>query len=225
MTSSVLALLLADARFPAGSHAHSGGVEQAVDDGMISDEAGLASFLDGRLATTGAVAAFSAAAVCHHAGSGCDLGRFWSEADAEMSARLPSPASRATSRRIGAALLRTGREVFPGPVLSSLPDHPHATVALGAVGAAAGLSPFDTAAVAAYSSVSGPASAALRLLGLDPFVVARLLASLGPAIDTVAHDAASAADGPLASWPAFGSPALDFLAEEHHWREERLFAS
>ena len=51
MTGSVLALLLADARFPAGSHAHSGGVEQAVDDGMICDEVGLASFVDGRLAT------------------------------------------------------------------------------------------------------------------------------------------------------------------------------
>jgi len=220
----VLALLLADARFPAGSHAHSGGVEQAVDDGMISDEAGLAAFLDGRLATAGAVAAFAAAGVCHHASSGGDLGRLWSEADAEISARLPSPASRATSRRVGAALLRTGLAVFPGPVLSSL-SAPHAAVALGAVGAAAGLSPIDTATVAAYSSVAGPASAALRLLGLDPFGIARLLAALGPAIAALAQDAADAADGPLCSWPAFGSPALDFLAEEHHWREERLFAS
>jgi len=224
VTGSVLALLVADARFPAGSHAHSGGVEQAVDDGMICDEGGLASFLEGRLATAGAVAAFAAASVCHHATSGGELGWLWSEADAEISARIPSPASRATSRRVGAALLRTGLAVFPDPVLRSV-SRPHAAVAMGAVGAAAGLSPFDTAIVAAYSSVAGPASAAVRLLGLDPFGVARLLASLGPAIDAVAQDAANAADGPLRSWPALGSPALDLWAERHHWREERLFAS
>ena len=55
--------------------------------------------------------------------------------------------------------------------------------------------------------------------------MARLIAELGPAIDTIARDAATAAGRPLACMPAFGSPVLDLLAEEHNQREERLFAS
>jgi urease accessory protein len=230
MNASALTLLLADARFPDGSHAHSGGVEQAVDQGVICDIAGLGDFLHGRLVTAGAVSAFASAAVSHQAASGGDLARLWSEADAEVSARLQSPTARTTSRRVGTALLRAGLAVVPGPIMSGLSQSagdraPHAAVVFGAVGAAGALSPLDIAMTVAYSSIAGPASAALRLLGLDPFAVARLIAGLGPTIDTIAGDAAVAATRPLPLLPAFGSPLLDLLTEEHNRREERLFAS
>ncbi|HEX6468716.1 MAG TPA: hypothetical protein VF069_06420, partial [Streptosporangiaceae bacterium] len=55
-------LLLADSRLPAGGHAHSGGVEPAAAAGAVTDLAGLADFLRGRLATAGLVAAALAAA-------------------------------------------------------------------------------------------------------------------------------------------------------------------
>src|SRR6201995_2462518 len=57
-------LMLADARFPAGGHAHSGGLEGAVTAGTVSDVASLELFLRGRLATAGVVAAGLAAAAC-----------------------------------------------------------------------------------------------------------------------------------------------------------------
>lgn len=41
-------LLLADSRLPTGGHAHSGGVEAAVERGLLRDEADLALFLAGR---------------------------------------------------------------------------------------------------------------------------------------------------------------------------------
>ncbi len=57
-----LLLLLADGRFPAGGHAHSGGLEAAVAAGRVTGVADLAGFLRGRLATAGQVSAAFAAA-------------------------------------------------------------------------------------------------------------------------------------------------------------------
>ncbi|MEU1094646.1 urease accessory protein UreF, partial [Streptomyces sp. NPDC005877] len=55
-------LVLADGRFPAGGHAHSGGAEAAVRAGRVRDADGLAEFCRGRLHTAGLVAASLAAA-------------------------------------------------------------------------------------------------------------------------------------------------------------------
>ena len=64
---SVAGLLLGDSRFPAGGHAHSGGVEPAVTAGTVSDLRTLEMFLRGRLRTAGLIAAAIAAAACAHA--------------------------------------------------------------------------------------------------------------------------------------------------------------
>ncbi|MYU17183.1 urease accessory protein UreF, partial [Streptomyces sp. SID8361] len=55
-------LILADGRFPAGGHAHSGGAEAAVAAGRIHDAASLEAFCRGRLHTAGLTAAGLAAA-------------------------------------------------------------------------------------------------------------------------------------------------------------------
>ncbi|MFD0487519.1 hypothetical protein ACFQ0O_11370 [Saccharopolyspora spinosporotrichia] len=55
-------LILADGRFPAGGHAHSGGVEAAVAREAIRDAHSLQTFCQGRLHTAGVVAAGLAAA-------------------------------------------------------------------------------------------------------------------------------------------------------------------
>jgi urease accessory protein len=76
--------------------------------------------------------------------------------------------------------------------------------------------------------VSGPASAGVRLLGLDPLRVNAIVAALGPGIAAVAAAAAATAHLDPADLPAPGAPGLDLLAEEHnrHHREEvRLFVS
>ena len=51
---------------------------------------------------------------------------------------------------------------------------------LGLAARAAGLAPLDAAYAAAYESVSGPATAAVRLLSLDPFDATAVLARLAP---------------------------------------------
>jgi urease accessory protein len=208
-------LVLADGRLPSGGHAHSGGLEAAVAAGRVHDVAGLDGFLRGRLATSGLVAAAFAAA-------GCARPAEWAELDAGLDARTPSPALRRASRAQGRALLRAGRAMWPVPLTGREPHHP---VALGAVAAAAGLAPVAAAVTAAHGTVTGPASAAVRLLGLDPYAVHALLAALAPACDRIAAGAAARAGDPVDDLPAAGAPLLDIGAEQHASWEVRLFAS
>lgn len=216
-------LLLADGRFPAGGHAHSGGVEAAVTAGLVGDPPELERFLRGRLRTAGLVAAALARVACARALEGCDD---WTVLDAEADARTPSPAQREASRRQGRALLRAARVAWPSArplgLLSMAAAPPHHPVVLGAAAAAAGCSPPEAALVAAYQSVTGPASAAVRLLSLDPLAVNAVLARLTAEVDLVARQAAAPGPGEL---PFPSAPALDLLAEAHAQAEVKLFAS
>jgi urease accessory protein len=260
------ALLLSDSRFPAGGHAHSGGVEPAVTAGTVCDLASLEVFLRGRLRTAGLVAAGLAAAACARADA-----EPWGSLDAEADARTPSPAQRAASRRQGRALLRAARVAWPdndglaalaasgaasaravghagaaraaqgsagwgvtgaataraagGGVSTEYRGGPHHAVVLGAAASAAGCDAGDAARIAAYQSVAGPASAAVRLLALDPMRATAVLARLAPDVDQIAALAAAAADGPLDELPCPSAPALDLLAEAHIRAEVRLFES
>ncbi|WP_369132197.1 urease accessory protein UreF [Modestobacter sp. I12A-02662] len=210
-------LTLADSRLPAGGHTHSGGVEQAIAAGVVTDAASLAVFLRRRLATSGAVAAGLAAAACRAAGD-ADPAAALSRLDAEADARTPSPALRAASRQQGRGLVRVGGRAWPHPAWAALPPHPHHPVALGVAAAAGGLGPADAAAAGAYLAVSGPATAAQRLLAMDPITVAAVTARLAPEVDEVASTSAAAL-------PAAADPLLDLLAEVHAARKDRFFAS
>ncbi|MFJ4923060.1 urease accessory protein UreF [Streptomyces sp. NPDC088725] len=214
-------LVLADGRFPAGGHAHSGGAEPAVRAGRIKDAQTLAAFCRGRLHTTGLTAAALAAA----AAQGLDPQALDEEADA----RTPSPALRATARKLGRQLTRAARATWPSPELDALaaarPRGAHQPVVLGLVARAAGLTPVDAAYCAAYETVSGPATAAVRLLSLDPFEATAVLARLAPDLDRVAERAALAAYDGIDALPAASAPLLDITAEAHAAWPVRLFAS
>ncbi|MEV6030255.1 urease accessory UreF family protein [Nonomuraea sp. NPDC052116] len=286
-------LLLADSRLPAGGHAHSGGTEQAITSGAVSDVPSLARFLRGRLHTTGALAAtltaaahtqattpapqpLSSASTTTGAEADAEVGQVaagspWVLLDAEVDARTAAPAQRDASRTQGRLLLRVARRVWPSPVLDELAravPSPHHPIALGAVAYAAGATAEEAAMAAAYHAISGPATAAVRLLGLDPVAVHGLLADLTPDLtaiateahlavtnarstahqdvtdaDSTVHPTVTDADSTvhpgstrqtpdpadplpwLAALPAYSSPALDLLAEQHARAEVRLFVS
>jgi urease accessory protein len=220
-------LLLADGRFPAGGHAHSGGLEAAAAGGGVASVDDLRRFLLGRLSTVGLAGAALAAATC--ARSVVPSVALWHELDAEDDARTASPALRLASRRQGRQLVRAASVAWPCELLDglagALPAGAHHAVALGAASSAAGLSSGEAALVAAYSAVTSPATAAVRLLGLDPLAVSGMLAGLAPAVDRTAAAAAATALDPLADLPAPGAPLLDVGAEAHASWEVRLFAS
>ena len=208
-------LVLADGRLPAGGHAHSGGLEAQVAAGRVGDLDDLAGFLRGKLHTTGLVAAAFAAAACLRPGE-------WAALDDGLDARTPSPALRKASRAQGRALLRAGRAMWPLPPVGR---DPHQPTALGILARAAGLEPREAAVAAAHGVTTGAASAAVRLLGLDPYAVHGLIARLAPDCDRIAAEAAGHADEPVDDLPAAGAPLLDIGAEHHATWEVRLFAS
>ncbi|MEU1918888.1 urease accessory UreF family protein [Streptomyces albogriseolus] len=218
-------LVLADGRFPAGGHAHSGGAEAAVHAGAISGAASLEDFCRGRLHTTGRVSAALAASAA--------LGVDPAALDAAADARTPSPALRAAARKLGRQLLRAARATWPCLELEALarrfPKGAHQPVVLGAAARAAGLGPEDAAHCALYESVGGPATATVRLLGLDPFDATAVLARLAPEADRVAETAVRAAHRVAAegvdALPAASAPLLELFAEAHAVRAGRLFAS
>ncbi|MBQ1053419.1 urease accessory protein UreF [Micromonospora sp. C32] len=230
MATSSLLLLLADGRFPAGAHAHSNGLEAAVAAGRVTDLVTLEAFLAGRLATAGLVgAAFAAAAHRAVTSAGSAVrGSTLALLDAELDARTAAPALRTVSRRQGRALLRAGRAIWPEASFDDLPSTPggaHQPLVLGLLCAAAGLSRAETATVAVHATVTGAASAAVRLLGLDPYRVQALLVGLASECDGTAAAAARAADDPPERLPAAAAPLADIHAEAHATWEVRLFAS
>ncbi|MGX1851584.1 urease accessory protein UreF [Streptomyces sp. NPDC055299] len=218
-------LVLADGRFPAGGHAHSGGAEPAVKAGRIKDAKTLEEFCRGRLHTAG----LTAAAVAAAAAAGCDPLALDEAADA----RTPVPALRLTARRLGRQMMRAARATWPSAELDELatarPRGAHQPIVLGLAARSAGLAALDAAYAVAYENVSGPATATVRLLSLDPFDATAVLARLAPELDHVAARAAEAAERvPLEgtdALPAASAPLLDISAQQHAAWPVRLFAS
>lgn len=198
-----LALLLADSRFPSGSYAHSLGLEQAVADGLTD----VPAFIRARQRLVAEPDARFAVETRRNPTS---------VLEAEWCARCPSPVLREAARRLGSQLLRSAAAIWDVPV-TRLPR----PLALGVVAAAAGLTDEDTALLALYDDAATVASAALKLLPLDPAVTARWLAELAPALAAAAR-AIAADDGPL---PAPAAVALELSAPVHLQQRERLFAS
>ena len=223
-------LLLADGRFPAGGHVHSGGVEAAVADGRIADLATLEAFTAGRLRTTGLVEAALAAATVHRLGGHAAVARdTLAELDAEADARILAPPLRDASRRLGRQLLRSSTRCWPSLLLATAsavaPGGLHQPVALGTVARVVGIDPMGVAHLALHHAVATPTQAAVRLLGLDPFGSVAIAARLSPLVEHLAEVAADAACGPLAGLPAASSPLLEISAVEHHSWASHMFAT
>ncbi|APE14774.1 urease accessory protein UreF [Mycobacterium sp. WY10] len=211
MASLSTLLTLADSRLPTGGHVHSGGVEEAVTSRLVVDLGTLEAYLCRRIRTSGLVTASVAAAV--HRG---DLAP--APADAETDARTTSPAARQASRAQGRGLLRLARRVWPDADWDSLGPRPHLAVTAGRVGVVSGLTPEQTALSLVYTTMTGTATAAQRLLALDPADVAALTFGLAQ----LCEDTAEVAARDLAD---LSDPLLDELAQRHAERERPLFAS
>jgi urease accessory protein len=225
---STAALLLGDGRLPTGAHAHSFGLEAAVGRGLVADVGDLVAWAIGCLHTVWTLEA-AAAVLAHGVATAApdDAGR-WTALDAELAARTTSAPGRRTSRTLGRQLLRTGRAAWPGVALETVagvhPDGPLQPLALGAVVATAGVERDAVALLSLHHALQGVSTAAVRLLGLDPYAVTAACVGLAPALDAVAAAATTAGPDP-ADLPAGGAPLLDVHLHTHAATERRLFAS
>lgn len=215
---TLLAMLLADSRFPAGAHAHSLGLEQAVADGLGAPD--VPTFAAARLRLVAEADARVAVAARRGDVPLADL-------DEEWCARCPSPVLREAARRLGAQLLRSAAAVWDDPRIPAYRAASRATprpVALGVVAATAGLDDEAVALLALYDDAATVTSAALKLLPLDPADTTRWLAELAPEMALAAR-AVAADRRPVADQPAPAAVALELAAAVHQQHKERLFAS
>ena len=130
------------------------------------------------------------------------------QADRETDARTPAPAARQASRAQGRGLLGWPAGSGRTTTWDALGTTPHLAVAAGVVGAASGLTPEQTALSVVYTTMTGSATAAQRLLALDPGDVAALTFELSPLCEQTAAEAAKE----LAD---LSDPLLDVLAQRH----------
>ncbi|WP_026342667.1 urease accessory protein UreF [Nocardia sp. BMG111209] len=209
--SVAMVMTLADSRLPIGGHVHSGGVEEAVVSGLVRDVASVEAYLRRRIRTSGLVAAALAAAVC--AGE-LDPER----AEAEADARTPAPAARTASRAQGRGMLRLAKQLWPEQDWAALGSRPHLPTVFGVAGIAAGLTPAQIAGVVVYTTMTGAATAAQRLLALDPAAVAACTVRLTALCDRTAAEA-------VTGLAALSDPLQDVLAQRHLLRGMPLFAS
>ncbi|WP_420095944.1 urease accessory protein UreF [Brevibacterium sediminis] len=251
MRSRSALLVLADGRLPTGGYAHSAGLEQAIRQGWVTDIAGLRDFLRGRLHTTGLMNAAFAVAAWNAVGesilaeaaparssnvestsastSGTASTTSTAEAlldlNAELIARTPSPALRRIGAWLGTLMLRSMRSIHPHPLLETLPKDLQQPLVYGAVGRVLGLSDADTAATILHEAVTGPATAAVKLMHIDPFQAHGAIIDLAADLDEAAERATDFGRGDPAEIPALSAPLSDFAAELHEGDNVRLFAS
>ena len=220
-------LLLADGRFPVGGHAHSAGVEAAILDGRVRSFADLEHFVEGRLFSTGLTeAALAAAATVRWAQVGMAA---YDELSTESDARYPTEPLRDASRRLGRQLLRVAAVSWPDSLCDTLAgqrDLPvHQPVALGAVGAVAGITPVDVAALSLHHNVTTPLQAAIKLAGWDPFQIAAASVRFTQVVAECAQQAASYSGGPLSDLPADNAPLIEIAAVNHTTHQPGMFAT
>lgn len=218
-------LLLADARLPAGGHAHSATLEGAVRAGLRAHQ--VPGYLRARLRTVGRGEA-AAAVLAARAARRTPVD--YAPVQAALAARTPSAPLRQASAALGRGLTRVALRLRGGhPAVRALPTAAGAVpglralrpVVLGALGTALGAGEEQIARICLYEDVQTVASAALKLLPGDPLEAAAWVVGAGPELEAGVR-AALATTRPQ-DVPAVCAPLVEQWAGEHEHATRRLF--
>lgn len=222
MTPELTALLLADGRLPIGGHAHSSGLEPALAAGLTA--ADVPEYLQVRLRSVVLVEA--AAAVLARRAATARPVRLEPVQDAVL-ARTPSEPMRVASGQLGRGLARLAARWWPAheavTALSELGPRPPRPLALGVVAAVTGMSDEQIARGCLYDDAQTVASAALKLLPVDPADTARWVLDAAPVIEETVVRAVQPTSP--ADLPALAAPLIEQWSLDHEQRTRRLFVA
>jgi urease accessory protein len=214
-----LVLQLADATFPSGGFAHSGGLEATMQAGGLAAPGALERFIDDAIWQAGHMTLPFVAAAHDDPGrlAGLDLAH-----DAALVNRVLNRASRSQGRAHLGACVRS----FGGTRLHALReaarDGPrHLAPVFGASLAALGVERDATLRLHLHGTLRGLVSAAVRLALVGPAEGQRLHAAGRPTLDAVLREC-SAHEVTAQTQTA---PLHDLLAGGHELLYSRLFAS
>jgi urease accessory protein len=218
------ALQFGDSVLPIGSFSFSSGLETAVQEHFVHDQATLAEFAltaARRAATTDGIALLQA-----HRGAGTSNLDQIKAADHAAFNRKLSEEARTMTVRMGRKLAELGTSVGPAPTLSKwLADVTcHETpgtypAALGVLLADLGSPEEDAFAVHQYGVAMTTLSAALRLMRIEPREVQAILRQVNGETE---EQYTAVRDAPLADMAGF-APMADILAAMHIRAHVRMF--
>ena len=226
-------LQFSDGLFPAGSYAHSFGLETYAAEGTIRDAQGvegfLLSYLQGSVAPADVIAALASRKA---ALSGRSARKQCMIVDHRLHAMKPASELRDASRQMGRQVLRVAAALGRPFTLHGLtPDLLHAVekeetpghhaMAFGVVAAALEWQEKEMACAFLYSTCAGLVAAALRLLSLGQLAGQRILWALGPYIARLAEEVQ---DKDIADIWSF-APQIEIAAMRHARLDARLFRS
>jgi urease accessory protein len=233
---SFLSLLqFSDGLFPAGSYAHSLGLESCVQEGGIHDARGVESFLisylQGSLAPTDVVAMLASQAAAE--GPASTRMQRCVAIDRDLDVMKPARELREASRQMGRQVLRIAGSLgglfashdLVTSLLAAVEDGQtpgHHPVAFGVAGAILAWPEKEMIGAYLYSTCATLVSASLRLLPLGQTAGQRILWSLGAAIETLVDEAVGKND--LRDVWSF-SPKTEIAAMRHEILDGRLFRS
>lgn len=210
--STFLLLQLADAAFPSGGYAHSGGLEACA--ALSSME--LEDFFDQTLHTT-ARSALPFVRDAHDTNGAHDaLAAIDALADATITSHVANRASRAQGRSLATNAARMFLAVTSlGAHAKTHPCH-HAPV-FGALFGRLGISRADTVTAYLHGVARGALSSAVRLGLVGPLEAQRIHASREPLLERLIHSIPEAS--------AQTAPLLEMFGALHDELDGRLFQS
>jgi urease accessory protein len=214
-----LVLQLADATFPSGGFAHSGGLEAAMQAGLLAAPGALERFLEDAIWQAGHMTLPFVAAAHDAPGRLLELDRAH---DAALVNRVLNRASRSQGRAHLGVCVRS----FGGARLHALRDSAregprHLAPIFGASLAALDVERDPTLQLHLHGMARGLVSAAVRLALVGPTEGQRLHAALAPTLSSVLRECARL-DVTTQTQTA---PLHDLLAGGHELLYSRLFAS
>ena len=226
VTATHLARMLqfGDSVFPIGGFAFSGGLESAIQKGVVRDAATLLAFT--RTAVEQASRGDGIGLVCaHRAASAGDIDEVV-RIDALIYARKLSGETRTMSVRMGRKFTELGAHVTDSPALRDWRERVIAgttpgsyPVALAVNFAAQGLSARDAFVVHQYGVASTILGAALRLMRISHMDTQPMLYALNADVDAAYATAAAASLDDMAGF----APLAEILAAVHVKSHVRLF--
>lgn len=211
-----------DSQFPSGSYAHSLGLEELVQRGLVRNPGDLEAFLH-RQIVPGLLAFELPCLLRAHAAAVAGDAERLRELDVELDAWKLAAELRAASRQVGSRRLALVRKLAPSPLLdqyaeSGAPCHHLIVCALELRG-----TPCEAAVCAfAYQTLTGYASASMKLLRLGQERAQLLVRGAVSELLTQFTRRPAAAPGDRAGW---FNPLLEIASMRHARAGERLFIS
>lgn len=213
---TALAMLLADARLPSGSHAYSAGMEPALTGGMPPESA--RELMLARARTTSLMEAGTAVVARAAVLAGAPL----VPVQAAWAARTPAPAVRDASVAQARGYLRLATRLWPAATaFAALPERPCRAVVLGVIAAVADLPAVDLVRLSIYDDAATAAGALLKLEPGDPIEATAWILEACAAVETEVIALAAITDP--ADIPAAGAPHSEQWAQAHARLTKRLF--